>query len=332
MVQHMVRHALGLILLVALSSRVSAQAGEEPAEYRDAIRSGLREYDTGNLAEAKLYFTKAHAAYPNARTLRGLGMVAYGLRDYAAAVAHFEQALVSTEKPLSAGLQSELRELLGRSRAFLASVRIELDPSDAQLRIDGVVRDHEHGRVLWMNPGEHALEVAKEGYDPLTRRIDLAAGAELVVALKLEPLAETIARRPLGPVSDEKGSKVESPWFDPSAAPVERSASVAPWVVLAVSTAVVIAGGVLLGMAASDIATVENADTRTSWSSIESEYDRAPIRSGTGFALVGLGTVGIGIGIGWMLWPSHTPSREAARLNVSLGQAKASRLVGESIR
>jgi hypothetical protein len=73
----------------------------------------------------------------------------------------------------------------------------------------------------------------------------------------------------------------------------------------------------MLGLAASDIATVENADSRTSWSAIESAYDRAPMRSGTGFALVGLGTVGIGIGVGWMLLPSHAPSREAARVQLA---------------
>jgi hypothetical protein len=71
--------ALAFAWLLWLSlppSRALAQSDAAvPTGYREAVDEGLAEMELKNFEEAGEQFRRAHALYPNARTLRGLGFV-----------------------------------------------------------------------------------------------------------------------------------------------------------------------------------------------------------------------------------------------------------------
>lgn len=73
----------------------------------------------------------------------------------------------------------------------------------------------------------------------------------------------------------------------------------APWIVVGVSSALVVTGVVLIALSAADIAAVENVEDGGSWGSIQDAYDRAPILSGLGWAFAAVGLAGAAVGIGW---------------------------------
>src|SRR5262245_21535053 len=71
----------------------SALAQEEPDEYREAIEAAVEELNAGLYEEALAQFSRAHELQPSARTLRGIGLAAYELRDYVRAVEALEASL-----------------------------------------------------------------------------------------------------------------------------------------------------------------------------------------------------------------------------------------------
>ena len=95
---------------------------------------------------------------------------------------------------------------------------------------------------------------------------------------------------------------------------VGQSQDVTGWIVLGVSGVFVVAGVVLLGVAASDAAAVEQS---TSWRTVSARYDSIPALAGVGWTALALGVVGAGIGIA--LQVSNDSSRSALSLQIQPG-------------
>jgi tetratricopeptide (TPR) repeat protein len=128
---------LSFALCIAPSPSIAAQDNGESEEYREYVRAALREYQGHNFNEAKAFFAQAHAVSPSARTFRGLGMCSYELRNYVDAINFFEQALGSTNRPLTADMRSEIAGLLRQARTFVTRIQITTQPTWAKVRIDG---------------------------------------------------------------------------------------------------------------------------------------------------------------------------------------------------
>ena len=297
-----------LLLCVVLYHSIALGQGAQRGspEYREFIRRALEEYGLGNYPEAKLYFSDAHAVFPNARTLRGLALTEYALRDYVAAARYFEQSLANQVQPLSPDLRNGATDFLAQARRFIAHVKVSVEPSSAEVRIDErpVVRG-EDGSVL-LNPGVHELVASAPDRETVTRRWSVEAGARtrLDITLPARGVAATPAAA-LPPTAATASAPVEprvAPAGDPAG---DDSKSVAPWIVIGVSGALAIAGGVLLGLTAADIGTVEDARKGTEWADVKPAYDRTPAVSIAGFSMLGLGLGGVAAGLAWQLWPEE---------------------------
>ena len=127
---------LTLWMLNALAARVDAQP-EEPPAYRELVEQALAEYAAKNYDEAGTLFERAHTLFPNARTLRGMGMAAFELRQYDQSARHLEAALASTVRPLDGALRKETEALAARARAFVATLELRVSPAHANLSLDG---------------------------------------------------------------------------------------------------------------------------------------------------------------------------------------------------
>lgn len=170
--------SLVVLSLVLFSGRVAAQAGE-PAGYRSAVNEALSEYKAGHFEEARALFAEAHAIYPNARTLRGLGMTAYELRRYRESIEYLEDALGSPVKPLDGRLRSETESLLTRAYRFVARLRLVLTPTSTLVSIDGHPGIPAPDKPLLLEPGLHQFEFSAEGHHAEKRELDVK-GREII--------------------------------------------------------------------------------------------------------------------------------------------------------
>lgn len=209
---------LGVALAAGAASAARAQArsaqDESPA-YRSAIAGAVEEFDLNHFSEAREQFVRAHALFPNARTLRGLGLCDFELRRYVSAVGYLRDALDSNVKRLEGGLRSATESILQRAESYVGTVRFELEPKDASVAIDGVnVEPNAAGNVL-IEVGDHALVVRAAGHvterrslqvhggQTQTFEVQLASvelGPEHVAAASAAP-AEPLAPQP-GPPAD----------------------------------------------------------------------------------------------------------------------------------
>jgi hypothetical protein len=124
------------VLALTLSLPLTAFAQEATDRYRTLVDAALEESAAGRWEEARALFRQAHEVSPNARTLRGIGMASYELRDYAEAVRMLAGALDSTVTPLTEEQRAQVTELLGRARAFVGRYEVDL-PEGASLSVDG---------------------------------------------------------------------------------------------------------------------------------------------------------------------------------------------------
>ncbi len=187
--------SIGLALLAALwgATQVQAQLDAEAApvqsdvRYQGKVAEAIAEYDRGNWAEARALFLQAHALHPNARTLRTLGMTAFELRDYASAARELEAALEHPQRPLDARLRAEVEALLERTRAFVGSVRVVLEPEGAALFVDDHPVQLAADGSLVLGLGRHTLRATARGYAPAQRTLLVEGHDDRLVELRLAP-------------------------------------------------------------------------------------------------------------------------------------------------
>jgi hypothetical protein len=218
--------------LAAPAERASAQAKPvqaDSSEYRELVRRALVEFDAKNWVEARTLFRAAHDAQPSARTLRGLGMVAFEMQEYVAAHEQLSAALRDPRKPLEGALRAETEALLARTRRQIGHVRLELDPPDAVVRLNGN-RVDAGVRDLWLKAGSNMVRAEAAGYEPQLIELDIQGGDEIKLPIELEQaslsisssgaesdrsrsLAESLATAPDGERDDGGEALTEQWWF-----------------------------------------------------------------------------------------------------------------------
>lgn len=179
---------LAIALLIATSGRALAEGevdAAKHAEYEALTKKGIMEYELGHWAEAKAHFLRAHALFPNARTLRALGLLAFETRSYVEALDWLDRALESQQKPLTEEMRIQVESLAKDARSFVARVGLVLEPADAHVFVDGQAVKLREPNLLLLDPGEHELRIEATGYLPVRRRIRASAGRTSALELRL---------------------------------------------------------------------------------------------------------------------------------------------------
>jgi tetratricopeptide (TPR) repeat protein len=184
---HAFAHSLVVRLIAvaacaSLSVSSAVAQGQERSQdvpgYRSAISEALAEYAAQNYLEAMTLFTRAHELSPNARTLRGLGAVAFELHRYSDCVSYLEQALVSAAKQLEGELRADTENLLARARGFVAKIVLTTEPDSAHLLLDGEPLPRSANGALLLDIGRHELELSAPGHETQRRSYTVVGGEE----------------------------------------------------------------------------------------------------------------------------------------------------------
>lgn len=314
--------SLSLVFVAAWSQSAGAQA--EPFGYRPAVELALSEYREGHFEEARAEFRRAHAFFPNARTLRGIGMAEFELRNYGESVTALKEALQSQVRPLEGELRAETERLLARAINYIARVTVELEPATATITIDGALATLGPERLLLLRVGDHVLEFRAEGRVSERRELRINGGEQQTLHIVLNEPVATPAIVPTAPTDDVTPvAAAHASSTTRTTEPAEASnSSPLPWIITGVSAAVLVGGIVLVAMAQSDIAAVEELKDGATWNNdLQSGYDSAPLKSGIGIALIGLGAAGIGAGAYLLMTGSDTDEEGSTQVALGLGSA-----------
>lgn len=162
-------------------------AQEPPREYAAIIEDAVDEFDDGHWAEARAHFERAHALFPNARTLRGIGMCAFELQDYPDAVRFLDRALGDARRALTDAQRAETEALLARARTYVGHFLFTTRPPGAELRIDDEVPAIERDGRVTLSVGVHAVVVRAPGHREARRRLEVGGGEDREIAIELRP-------------------------------------------------------------------------------------------------------------------------------------------------
>ncbi len=209
-----IRPAVLCFLLVTASVAAPGVAvatePDAPVGYSELIEEAIAEFDNGQWAEARALFENANAMYPNARALRGIGFAAFELRDYAAAHRALTASLDSAVRPLSPSLRRSVADLLRRCEVFLVRYRLQLEPSETSVTVNGESAYVVDGNLI-LALGEHELVFHAPGHRDERRVVTVRAssGAIETLAVALDSASGAASMTIAAPGSTLSGVSVD---------------------------------------------------------------------------------------------------------------------------
>lgn len=186
--------AMRLVLLFCISILLAVGPAaladdRDPPEYTEAVKLGVAEFADKNFDEARSQFARAHSLYPNARTLRALGMVEFELKNYVESTHYLSEALSSQEKPLDPDKRTQTEQLLKRAQGYIARYTLDIEPGTT-VRVDGSLAQVSPGGELVLEVGDHVLEFRAPGRIADKRRLNVQGGEQKMVRVVLAPIGD----------------------------------------------------------------------------------------------------------------------------------------------
>jgi hypothetical protein len=221
---------IALLLAVGVASMARAADDDTPASV--LIGDAVAEYDAGHFQEARALFRQAHEKSPTARTLRGIGMCSFELRDYVEAARALGASLREQRRPLTADQKRHAEALLNRANTFVGRFTVKFKPESASLFVDGHPAELEPDGVLLLPFGKHTLSLRCASCAPAEKDQDLevSGGERKTVELELAPAPATppgdtagAGTAGAGTTSGASGGTIVSPPGGEHDANVERS-------------------------------------------------------------------------------------------------------------
>lgn len=184
------RHAAFLAFLIGASVATTARAADEDSTPISVlIGDAVAEYEAGHYQEARALFRQAHERSPSARTLRGIGMASFELRDYVEATRALTASLRDTRRPLTAEQKRHAEALLARAHTFVGRFTMKLKPAGSSLFVDGHPAELEPDGMLLLAFGRHQLSLRCSSCAPTEKdeEINVAGGERREIELALAP-------------------------------------------------------------------------------------------------------------------------------------------------
>jgi hypothetical protein len=177
----------------------TASPPADDGSYEGLIGEAVQEYASGNFAEARALFERAHALKPNARTLRGLGVTAFELKRYVESLRELQASLDDSRNPLTDAQRQEVQALIPKARRFVGRIRLEVTGAKAAPEV--YVDDRRvAGTELWLDLGTYRVSIRAAGYREAALRLVVEGGEDTVQHVELVPL-DVAPRASLAPGS-----------------------------------------------------------------------------------------------------------------------------------
>jgi hypothetical protein len=174
-----------LIVLILLASSSLALAGPED-DAKKMLTKGNELLESGDYVGALDLYKSAYAKFPGAKILINIGTALHNLGRNAEAVDAYYQYL--NDPGADPTKKAEIQKIIAELSAGLGTLRIEVNEPGTHLVIDG--RDlgaSPKTITIRVDPGTHMIAAQKQGFAQDSATVNITAGDEREVDLKLAP-------------------------------------------------------------------------------------------------------------------------------------------------
>ena len=184
---------LSVLMTVCVPLSIAA-AQDAKSQAKAQYKKGAAHLKAGEHTPALRAFEEANRLAPHPVMLKNIAKVYRAMNDYGNAIAYFERYLreFQTSQGKPAKDQSKVRQTIATMRATRAgwpSLRLESNPSKAEIRIDdpnGPVRTRTN-TTLRMPAGSYVLYISKPGYQTARREFLFEQGRSRRLKVALSP-------------------------------------------------------------------------------------------------------------------------------------------------
>jgi len=195
--------------LLALTSFARADDKDEAAKH---FRAGVALQKGEDFNGAIAAFQVSLRLYPSRAALFNLANCLRAVHRYDEAIEAHEKLLrdygSELDEPMRSAAQTQLQEL----HNLAGSLDVQVDPPDAEIWLDG----RQLGRAplprpVFVSPGEHDLQLRREGYEPASVRVEVQSRAQVSRQIHLERSKTSPPPAPPAPVSATAPSPPQPP-------------------------------------------------------------------------------------------------------------------------
>jgi hypothetical protein len=319
--------ALALVATAFLAAPESLRAEAaklsetDQAKVKEHLDRGQKFYADGAYEASKIEFQRAYDLSGNYKILYNLGLIDANLNDYAGALAMYEKYLALGGKEVSAARVKEADKEIARLRTLVAKVELTTNVGGADVTIDEVaIGKTPLASALVVNPGKHRIGVSKDGYQPSSKSVTLAASEVVKVDL---PLVEKKSESS-SPTSTVTPTTNEPPPVSPptgshptTTTTTHRSFPTGAWILTGALTGAALTTGIL-AITSSRSLSDERASNHADPSRLDSLSSKTKTWALVADIAAGLALVSGGVSLYLTLRPgAETPKESAVHLNVS---------------
>ncbi len=179
-------------LLFASQRAKKSISDELSGTARTAFEQGKTLFEHGDYVTAHAKFKSAYEHSKNPRLLWNLAACSARTKRYARAIDEAERHLTEGRGKLTPDGQQRAIDFLAEMRGYVAEAVLTLNPSGAELSIDGESRGTQGAvATVILELGRHEVGVTKSGFEPVTQTVQVRDTSKIVVPIVLEELASS---------------------------------------------------------------------------------------------------------------------------------------------
>lgn len=318
-----------LIVFFALFTTHSGYAqpidNDQVEDAKQRFNRAIQYYQEGNYQAALSEFKKAYQVAPKYQVLYNIGTVQDVLRDYAGAIASFEQYLQQGAGEIPLSRKEEVQREIEKLRLRVATISLVTYPPGAQILVDDELVNSSTPSRFLVSAGKRRITVQKNGFRSATRLIDAAGSETLAVNISLErfddaPVAIVSASNSSAPQPPPPVAKEPTAFrSDDEPRHHTKSSNAALWAGWATTgallTGTIVMGGLALGAKADRDAQRESLGADNS--SIRAANDRARTFALVSDVLAGATVVAAGASLYFTLYRDSKDKNKSVQLNAS---------------
>ncbi|MDD5308880.1 MAG: PEGA domain-containing protein [Deltaproteobacteria bacterium] len=177
---------------------LSVAAGEKD-EAKARFQEGVALFSKEDYPGALAAFEESYRLAPKPTVLYNVGMCEKALYRYTDSTATFRKYLAEGGDKIKADRRKEVEAAMAEMAGLMGRLRLEDAPDGAEVRVNGIAAGMTPlAQQVALDPGRHALEVSKPGFEPLRIEITVISGAEVPVRAALSPV-KTVVIEPVAP-------------------------------------------------------------------------------------------------------------------------------------
>jgi tetratricopeptide (TPR) repeat protein len=183
---------LALCFLIYTGWTTPCRAADR-AEAKNRFMEGMGFVQGENYLAALEAFEASYRIFPKASVLFNIGMCQKALYRYVDAIGTFKKFLAEAGDDVKPELKRDAQTALTQLDDLVGKLLLQGVPVGAKVWLNDIEVELAH--PILVDPGTYALEVTKEGFEPLRAQVTLTLGAEVKV-----PAALTHKEKKLSPM------------------------------------------------------------------------------------------------------------------------------------